>query len=160
MFGLHTLPLLELYFKFTSLNFNLYQNSAEWPESLTNIFSDNTLMLEIVFSALFQVNYAAFMNSDHHEVLYYLCMLIPVFPPVGWIMFSGLVSKTHPTKFNNYPRGANGQSKRFFPNSQSKRESGKRKQEKNFQAVEWEKRPRFAPLILCLIGIFFGLFSH
>ncbi|XP_066188433.1 ATP-binding cassette sub-family A member 9-like [Sylvia atricapilla] len=36
------------------------------------------------------VNYAAFMNSDHHEALYYVCMLIPVFPPVGWIMFSGL----------------------------------------------------------------------
>ncbi|XP_014738256.1 PREDICTED: ATP-binding cassette sub-family A member 9-like isoform X1 [Sturnus vulgaris] len=36
------------------------------------------------------VNYAAFMNSDHNEVLYYACMLIPVFPPVGWIMFSGL----------------------------------------------------------------------
>ncbi|XP_015501628.1 ATP-binding cassette sub-family A member 9-like isoform X2 [Parus major] len=36
------------------------------------------------------VNYAAFMNSDHNEALYYICMLIPVFPPVGWIMFSGL----------------------------------------------------------------------
>uniref|UniRef100_A0A8C9NK02 ATP binding cassette subfamily A member 10 n=1 Tax=Serinus canaria TaxID=9135 RepID=A0A8C9NK02_SERCA len=36
------------------------------------------------------VNYAAFMHSDHHEVLYYICMLIPMFPPVGWIMFSGL----------------------------------------------------------------------
>ncbi|XP_039937767.1 ATP-binding cassette sub-family A member 9-like isoform X2 [Hirundo rustica] len=36
------------------------------------------------------VNYAAFMNSDHHEALYYISMLIPVFPPVGWIMFSGL----------------------------------------------------------------------
>ncbi|RLV94598.1 hypothetical protein DV515_00013079 [Chloebia gouldiae] len=36
------------------------------------------------------VNYAAFMNSDHHEVLYYACMLIPMFPSVGWIMFSGL----------------------------------------------------------------------
>ncbi|NXH00986.1 ABCA5 protein, partial [Loxia leucoptera] len=31
------------------------------------------------------VNYAAFMHSDHHEVLYYICMLIPMFPPVGWI---------------------------------------------------------------------------
>ncbi|NXM13572.1 ABCA5 protein, partial [Ploceus nigricollis] len=31
------------------------------------------------------VNFAAFMNSDHHEVLYYTCMLIPMFPPVGWI---------------------------------------------------------------------------
>ncbi|NXO31951.1 ABCA5 protein, partial [Cisticola juncidis] len=31
------------------------------------------------------VNFAAFMNSDHHEALYYICMLIPVFPPVGWI---------------------------------------------------------------------------
>ncbi|KAF2976443.1 hypothetical protein EK904_012996 [Melospiza melodia maxima] len=36
------------------------------------------------------VNYVAFMHSDHHEVLYYICMLIPMFPPVGWIMFSGL----------------------------------------------------------------------
>uniref|UniRef100_U3JIM2 ABC transporter domain-containing protein n=2 Tax=Ficedula albicollis TaxID=59894 RepID=U3JIM2_FICAL len=36
------------------------------------------------------VNYAAFMNGDHNQVLYYICMLIPVFPPVGWIMFSGL----------------------------------------------------------------------
>ncbi|OWK58248.1 ATP-binding cassette sub-family A member 8-B [Lonchura striata] len=40
--------------------------------------------------AFILVNYAAFMNSDHHEVLYYACMLIPMFPPVGWIMFSGL----------------------------------------------------------------------
>ncbi|NXI12768.1 ABCA5 protein, partial [Irena cyanogastra] len=31
------------------------------------------------------VNYAAFMNSDHNKVLYYICMLIPTFPPVGWI---------------------------------------------------------------------------
>ncbi|NWR03948.1 ABCA9 protein, partial [Paradoxornis webbianus] len=31
------------------------------------------------------VNYAAFMNSDLHEALYYFCMLIPMFPPVGWI---------------------------------------------------------------------------
>ncbi|XP_063266240.1 ATP-binding cassette sub-family A member 9-like isoform X2 [Prinia subflava] len=44
-----------------------------------------------VWSLIFiLVNFAAFMNSDHHEALYYICMLIPVFPPVGWIMFSGL----------------------------------------------------------------------
>ncbi|XP_019147857.3 ATP-binding cassette sub-family A member 9-like isoform X2 [Corvus cornix cornix] len=36
------------------------------------------------------VNYTAFMNSDHHEALYYICMLLPVFPPMGWITFSGL----------------------------------------------------------------------
>ncbi|KAM4762015.1 ATP-binding cassette sub-family A member 9-like isoform 1-T1 [Cyanocitta cristata] len=36
------------------------------------------------------VNYTAFMNSDHHEALYYTCMLLPVFPPMGWITFSGL----------------------------------------------------------------------
>ncbi|NXQ31150.1 ABCA5 protein, partial [Alaudala cheleensis] len=35
--------------------------------------------------AFILVNYAAFMNSDHHVALYYICMLIPVFPPVGWI---------------------------------------------------------------------------
>lgn len=57
------------------------------------------------------MNYAAFLNSDHHEVLYYACMLIPVFPPVGWIMFPGLVCKTHPPKFNNYPNGATGKAR-------------------------------------------------
>ncbi|NXA76993.1 ABCA5 protein, partial [Thryothorus ludovicianus] len=31
------------------------------------------------------VNFVAFMSSDRHVVLYYICMLIPVFPPVGWI---------------------------------------------------------------------------
>ncbi|NWS30088.1 ABCA5 protein, partial [Polioptila caerulea] len=31
------------------------------------------------------VNYIAFMNTDRHVIFYYICMLIPMFPPVGWI---------------------------------------------------------------------------
>lgn len=130
---------LGLYFKFTSINFNLYRYSAEQPESLTNnlFFWQQYINIGNSFSALFQVNYIAFMNSDHHEALYYPSMLLPVFPPVGWLMFSGLVSKTHPPKFNN---GANWQSKRHFPNSQPKRESEKRKQEKRSSRLGSERR--------------------
>ncbi|KAJ7401601.1 ATP-binding cassette sub-family A member 9-like protein [Pitangus sulphuratus] len=51
-----------------------------------------------VWSLIFiLVNYAVYIISGYDEPLYYTCTLVPVFPPLGWMMFSA----PHFTAFSN-----------------------------------------------------------